>query len=213
MTGVAVLQTGSTIAKPVIHGLHSNRLLILNNGIRQEGQQWGSEHAPEIDPFIATSLKVIKGANTVRYGSGAMAGVIVVEPGELRDSTGIGGEVNLVGFSNGRSGTVSGIIEGRPQLLPNWGWRVQDGYISIGMRNVARQNRVPADQDFTDPPDGFSRIHAKAGVKIPMRGIVLHADFTVDNLLNTTYRNYLNRFRYFADEMGRNVSLKLRLTF
>ncbi|MEZ4847668.1 MAG: TonB-dependent receptor [Bacteroidia bacterium] len=125
MAGVSILQTGATIAKPVIHGLHSNRLLILNNGIRQEGQQWGSEHAPEIDPFIATSLKVIKGANAVRYGSGAMAGVILVEPGALRDSAGIGGEINLVGFSNGRSGTVSGILEGSSELLPNWAWRVQ----------------------------------------------------------------------------------------
>ena len=125
ITGVSSLKTGATIVKPIIHGLHSNRLLILNNGIRQEGQQWGSEHAPEIDPFIATKLSVIKGANAVRYGSGAMAGVILVEPAALRDSVGMGGELNLVGFSNGRAGIVSGIIEGQPSFLPNWSWRVQ----------------------------------------------------------------------------------------
>ncbi len=60
LTGVNTIQTGSSISKPVIHGLHSSRILILNNGIRQEGQQWGSEHAPEIDPFVATKLTVIK---------------------------------------------------------------------------------------------------------------------------------------------------------
>ncbi|MEN9371943.1 MAG: hypothetical protein RLZZ64_1018, partial [Bacteroidota bacterium] len=49
IAGVTVLQTGNNIYKPVIQGLHSSRVLILNNGIRQEGQQWGSEHAPEID--------------------------------------------------------------------------------------------------------------------------------------------------------------------
>ena len=59
ITGVTSLQTGSSISKPIIHGLHSNRVLILNNGIRQEGQQWGSEHAPEIDPFVATKLTEI----------------------------------------------------------------------------------------------------------------------------------------------------------
>ena len=53
ISGVTTLQTGSSIAKPVIHGMHSNRVLIMNNGVRQEGQQWGSEHAPEIDPFVA----------------------------------------------------------------------------------------------------------------------------------------------------------------
>ncbi|RYF76548.1 MAG: TonB-dependent receptor, partial [Cytophagaceae bacterium] len=69
--GVTTLQTGSSVVKPVIHGMHSSRVLILNNGIRQEGQQWGSEHGPEIDPFVATRLSVIKGAAGVRYGSDA----------------------------------------------------------------------------------------------------------------------------------------------
>ncbi len=49
--GVYTLQSGPSIFKPVIHGLHSNRVLLFNNGVRQEGQQWGSEHAPEIDPL------------------------------------------------------------------------------------------------------------------------------------------------------------------
>ena len=40
IAGVTVLQTGNNIYKPVIQGLHSSRVLILNNGIRQEGQQW-----------------------------------------------------------------------------------------------------------------------------------------------------------------------------
>src|SRR6185312_16013804 len=70
--GVNSLQTGPAISKPMIHGLHSNRILILNNGVRQEGQQWGSEHAPEIDPFIATKISVIKGAASIRYGSDAI---------------------------------------------------------------------------------------------------------------------------------------------
>jgi iron complex outermembrane receptor protein len=62
LPGVSSIQTGPAISKPVIHGLHGNRILILNNGIRQEGQQWGAEHAPEIDPFIARRLTVVKGA-------------------------------------------------------------------------------------------------------------------------------------------------------
>ncbi|MES2591873.1 MAG: TonB-dependent receptor [Bacteroidota bacterium] len=125
ITGVSVMQTGSSISKPVIHGLHSNRILILNNGIRQEGQQWGSEHAPEIDPFIANNLTVIKGASSVRYGSDAIAGVILVEPDKLRDSAGIGGALNLVGLSNGRTGIVSGMLEQNFKKLPALSWRLQ----------------------------------------------------------------------------------------
>lgn len=123
--GVSTLQTGPTISKPVIQGMHSNRILILNNGIRQEGQQWGSEHAPEIDPFIANRLTVIKGANSVRYGSDAIGGVILVEPGPLMDTAGIKGELNLVGISNGRQGVVSGILEGNFRKIPPLSWRMQ----------------------------------------------------------------------------------------
>ncbi len=83
ITGVTVLNTGSSISKPVIHGLYGNRIVILNNGVRQEGQQWGSEHAPEIDPLIGRKLEVVKGASTVRYGPDAIAGVILVDPEAL----------------------------------------------------------------------------------------------------------------------------------
>jgi iron complex outermembrane receptor protein len=125
ITGLNSLQTGPSISKPIIHGLHSNRILILNNGIRQEGQQWGSEHAPEIDPFVATKVSVIKGAAGVRYGSDAIGGVILVEPGDLPTTPGIDGQINLVGISNGREGVASGTLEGNIKQLNGLSWRVQ----------------------------------------------------------------------------------------
>jgi iron complex outermembrane receptor protein len=112
ITGVYSIQTGPTISKPVIHGLYGNRVLILNNGVRQEGQQWASDHAPEIDPFTATRLSVIKGAASIRYGADAIGGVVLVEPAALPDTAGVGGEVNLVGMSNGRLGAASGFVQG-----------------------------------------------------------------------------------------------------
>jgi iron complex outermembrane receptor protein len=112
ISGVTTLQTGSSIAKPVIHGMHSNRVLIMNNGVRQEGQQWGSEHAPEIDPFVAKKITVLKGASGVRFGSDAIAGVIMLEPDTLPDSTILKGEINSIYFTNGRQTVNSGIIEG-----------------------------------------------------------------------------------------------------
>ncbi|GAB2779585.1 TonB-dependent receptor [Rhabdobacter roseus] len=125
LTGVTTLQTGASIAKPVIHGLHSNRVLIMNNGVRQEGQQWGSEHAPEIDPFVATRLSVVKGAAGVRYGSDAVGGVILVEPEELPIDKPLSGELNLVGFSNGRQGITSGTLQGGVKGWAGVGWRAQ----------------------------------------------------------------------------------------
>jgi iron complex outermembrane receptor protein len=128
ITGVNSLQTGNSISKPVIHGLHSNRVLILNNGIRQEGQQWGSEHAPEIDPFVAQNIAVVKGAAGVRYGADAIGGVIILSPKALPLEKGIAGELNLIGASNGRQGTLSGILEGnlkKNTAKNGLAWRVQ----------------------------------------------------------------------------------------
>ncbi len=112
ITGVDVISTGPTIVKPVIHGLYSNRILILNNGVPQEGQQWGTEHAPEIDPFIATKLTVIKGAASIRYGSDAIGGVVLVDPADLPTNKSLGGEINLDGMDNGRMYCGSGILQG-----------------------------------------------------------------------------------------------------
>ncbi len=128
LPGVSTLQTGPTISKPVIHGMHSNRILLLNNGVRQEGQQWGAEHAPEIDPFNASLIKVIKGAAGVRYGADAIGGVILVEPKPLPDTAGIGGEVILTGNSNNRQGAASALLEGNFAAIPPLSWRLQGTY-------------------------------------------------------------------------------------
>lgn len=125
ISGVTLLQTGASISKPVIHGLHSNRVLIMNNGVRQEGQQWGSEHAPEIDPFIAKRMTVVKGASGVRYGSDAIGGVILIEPEELPKNGKISGEINTAAFSNGRMGVVSGTLQGSIPRWEGFGWKVQ----------------------------------------------------------------------------------------
>ncbi len=111
LPGVTTLSTGATIAKPVIQGLHSNRIAIITNNVALEGQQWGAEHAPEIDPFTAQKIAVVKGAAGVRYGVGAMAGAIVLEPAPLREEAGFGGWLSLGGFSNGRSGVAAGAVD------------------------------------------------------------------------------------------------------
>ena len=123
--GVNSIQSGPGIFKPVIHGVHSQRVLILNHGIRQEGQQWGAEHAPEIDPFIASNVVVIKDASAIKYGTDALGGVVVVNPPDLPQTNGMGGSINTIAQSNGRSGTISGVLEGGVKNHDGWGWRAQ----------------------------------------------------------------------------------------
>jgi iron complex outermembrane receptor protein len=116
LPGIQTLNTGASISKPIIQGLHSNRVLILQNGVRQEGQQWGSEHAPEIDPFLSTKIQVIKGAGSIRYGGDALGGIILVDPPALKKEEGIDGELHLQGMSNGKMGILSGQLNGNYTL-------------------------------------------------------------------------------------------------
>src|SRR5690606_33922304 len=106
IAGVNILRTGSNIAKPVLNGLYGSRLLIVNNGVRHESQQWGLDHAPEIDPFSAQSITVIKNADAVRYGPDALAGVIVLVPDTADSDRIFSGRVNSIFQSNGKAYTL-----------------------------------------------------------------------------------------------------------
>lgn len=125
INGVSTIANGATIAKPVIHGLHSNRIVMLNNGIRQEDQQWGSMHAPNIDPFMADNITVVKGAASVKYGSDAIGGVVLVDPAPLRSTPGWEGELNLAALSNNRMGVASAIVEHNFKAIQPLSFRLQ----------------------------------------------------------------------------------------
>lgn len=80
INGVDLLRTGSNISKPMVSGLHSNRVIIINNEIRQEGQNWGLEHAPEIDGNIAQEMVLIKGSEALRFAQDGIGGVLLMKP-------------------------------------------------------------------------------------------------------------------------------------
>jgi iron complex outermembrane receptor protein len=74
--GVSQISTGPAISKPTIRGLGYNRLVVVNDGMRQEGQQWGDEHGIEIDEYSVNKVEILKGPASIMYGSDALAGVI-----------------------------------------------------------------------------------------------------------------------------------------
>ncbi|HMR84658.1 MAG TPA: TonB-dependent receptor plug domain-containing protein, partial [Niabella sp.] len=74
--GVSIVTTGPAIAKPFIRGLGYNRVVIINDGIRQEGQQWGDEHGLEVDEYSTQKIEILRGPASLMYGSDAIGGVI-----------------------------------------------------------------------------------------------------------------------------------------
>ena len=125
LPGVQMLNTGATVAKPMIQGMHSNRVLIFNSGVRLEGQQWGLDHAPETDASNAGKITVLKGAGSVQYGSDAIGGIVIVEPRPMPQTGGIKGEFSAAGFSNGKSAFSQLFLEDCPSCAKKtkFSWR------------------------------------------------------------------------------------------
>lgn len=103
ISGVSSLNTGNAISKPIINGLHSSRVMIINNGVRMEDQEWGSEHAPNMDINTASNITVVKGANALQYGGDAIGGIIVTEPEKISFKDSVYGSSIIGSATNGKS--------------------------------------------------------------------------------------------------------------
>ena len=107
LSGVSSLNTGNTVIKPLINGLHSSRVVIINNGVRMEDQEWGAEHAPNVDINSAGNLTLIKGAGALQYSGDAVGGVIVVEASRVPVKDSLYGKTLITGASNGRGTSLT----------------------------------------------------------------------------------------------------------
>lgn len=107
LSGVSSLNTGNSIVKPMIHGLHSSRLLLINNNVRMFDQEWGDEHAPNIDINASERITVVKGANTLKYGSDAIGGLILIEPKKYVVKDSLFGSTISSFNSNGFGGNIN----------------------------------------------------------------------------------------------------------
>lgn len=153
--GVSEITTGPNISKPVIRGLGYNRLITLNNGIKQEGQQWGDEHGIEIDEYSIDRAEIIKGPGSLLYGSDAIAGVLNFLPpkppleGDVKTQflSNYQSNNNLIGYSLSNAGNKNGFqwlgrfsnkyagnydnkYDGK---VYNSGFREYDGGLSLGL--------------------------------------------------------------------------------
>lgn len=112
LPGVQAMNVGSGESKPVIRGLGFNRVLVAENGIKHEGQQWGDDHGLEIDQYAIDQAEVIKGPASLTYGSDAIGGVINLKSNTMPLKK-FAGQVNLFGRTNNESIGSSVRLTGR----------------------------------------------------------------------------------------------------
>ncbi|MDP4184436.1 MAG: TonB-dependent receptor [Bacteroidota bacterium] len=107
--GISQITTGGSISKPVIRGMGYNRVIVINDGIRQEGQQWGDEHGIEIDENAVNHVEILKGPASLSFGSDALAGVINLIPDAVLPSGSVKG--NLIGNYQTNNGLIGGSLD------------------------------------------------------------------------------------------------------
>lgn len=129
IAGVRTIRNGSGISKPIIHGMYGNRVAVINNGVLQAGQQWGTDHAPEIDPNAANTITVIKGSDAIEYGSQALGGVLLVEAGPINRDPHLHGSIGYAFESNGLGNTLTGNAS---TSFDHWDWRITGTYKRAG---------------------------------------------------------------------------------
>ena len=139
LPGIAQLTTGGAISKPIIRGLGYNRVVVMSEGVRQEGQQWGDEHGVEVDGGAVNSVEILKGPASLMYGSDAMAGVVILHSqpapaeGTMRANVSTEYQTNngLFGYSLSMAGNEQGFVwDGRfSQKLAHAYKNKYDGYV------------------------------------------------------------------------------------
>ncbi|AWW33256.1 TonB-dependent receptor [Echinicola strongylocentroti] len=136
LPGISTIGIGSGASKPLIRGLGFNQVMVVTNGIKHEGQQWGADHGLEVDQYAVDELVIVKGPASIRYGSDAIAGVVdirdhsVPEKGEIGSTLSFGAKSN-----NGWLGTSVNTF-GR---MGHWYYDARVTYTDYG------DFRVPAD--------------------------------------------------------------------
>lgn len=134
--GIHSMDIGTNASKPMVRGLGFSRVVVSENGIKQEGQQWGADHGLELDFFTAEQVIVAKGASSIEHGSGAMGGVISVRNGLAPNENSSNRSLTLAGRTVNGSGTASLAYQFRKT---KWYWKFRGTAIKSG------DYAVPAD--------------------------------------------------------------------
>ncbi|MBN9336584.1 MAG: TonB-dependent receptor [Chryseobacterium sp.] len=214
ITGVSALKTGNNITKPVIRGLYGSRISILNNGVKMAEQEWGVEHAPNIDVTDFEHIDVIKGASALKYGNEGVGGVVVLEPAILPKKDTIMGNIRLSGISNGRGGELGATI------IKSWenDWFVKAGgtYRKTGDQYIPHHTLQNTGQEFNSFNFAFGKHSFLQGFDVSYsgtnqefgiyKGAHLSSPEDFYNAVNFGQPYFLDNFSYDIDNPKQEVA-------
>lgn len=129
LPGVSTISIGSGQSKPVIRGLGFNRVVVTENGIKHESQQWGVDHGLEIDQHNVERIEITKGASSLLYGSDAIAGIISLNTYKQLEPNSFMGEIN---FTNRINNDLLGSSLSITKRYSKWQFTTRTTYQDFG---------------------------------------------------------------------------------
>jgi iron complex outermembrane receptor protein len=108
------------------------------------------------------------------------------------------------------------------------GKRFKNQSLRVSFQHITQQERVPPtgnikvkdasgvevmQSDYMMPPPAYSLVNLEYFTSVDLLSTRIECIFGVNNLLNASYRDYMNAFRYFALDRGRNISIKFKIPF
>lgn len=151
LAGIRSWSTGGSIGKPVIRGLRSDRVLVLNDGQRLENQQWGDEHGPQVDVEDSRTIEVIRGPASVLYGSDALGGVVNVISPDLPTAYGTPAFVNV-----GASARFESVADAATGHVTFEGAKEGLGFRAFVSGRTASDLRTPPERLFNSGGNDFT---------------------------------------------------------
>lgn len=91
--------------------------------------------------------------------------------------------------------------------------RMEGSEIELNNRMIFKQGNILETQDFVQPPPSYYLLGLKMSTNFIFPKYKIRCFLKGENLLNTSYRDYLNRQRYFADDIGISITVGMNLKF
>lgn len=214
--GVSFISTGQNVQLPVIHGLYGNRILILNNGFKHGFQNWGTDHAPEIDISGADVIKVIKGAAGVKYGPDALGGAVVIEGNAMNLNEDFYLNTSTTYQTNGRGyGLNTSFGEGKENISYHFGGsfnvigdRRAPGYnlTNTGMRDFSIRGGVRYDYKDWTFKTNYSLVNQNLGI---LRASIGSSGAALIRNMESPVPTFIRPFSYRINEPNQEVQHQL----
>ncbi|SEB41766.1 iron complex outermembrane recepter protein [Tenacibaculum sp. MAR_2009_124] len=214
VSGVSSINTGNSIVKPMINGMLGSRISIINNNVRLQDQEWGIEHAPNVDVNSANTISVIKGSGALAYSGDAIGGVVLINPSRIIKNDTLYGQTIFGMQTNGMGYNTSTKLN--KSYSSGWFAQIQGSYKANGDFNTPNYNLTNTGANLKGLTARFGKNNFESGFEVfysylnsqigILRGSAVGNVFDLARAIETGIPSVIDDFRYSIDVPKQDIT-------